>query len=807
MNDLFDYISDENSWIHFFQNHPIFSVSEKEQEMIENSKNRKFLVAVRQTEVFVAIDKTIRYIDLKECKLDEIQKNSRMNYKEFKLPNITFSIQRLIINTCGSILVVVGTHSLAAVFLPTYLSSLEGNKLRINEIGRKYYGETEIISVLFHPASKNSTTVLVLSSDAIIRYRICLFKSFLIIRVFELSLSFEESEQTIDLISGTGRTRKKGSFIVDEDVFQVSDFCFDSKANEWSLFTLHVLLQNGDIYSICPLVPKNCMVQRTYLDRLACHISTKTQKLDKDKDSSASASPENENIRLQKRWISDVLGQISLNDYGLGSPLAQSLDAQDMIIFCRPNVSKLPILVQGPFLFQPAPLEFSSEHVIASNIIALGTNTIGILAISYTDGKIDVCIEVDRIEPKWFLNKNEKVQLTNYLATYESITVTDSKNAFNSAENDAKNAFLIQDSRRADIFYFCYKNCVYSVMLGWLEKLEKEENIEVNVIDALLFEGIQHSSVSKLVDISPLSCPLPTIIGYSFLMHAYFGYSLIFWSTVFHCTIIELDITDQTQSENLLAEFADKDTTVSEKNGHLKYFSLITFPAYSVSPTSLDFLKQASHIIIPDEFRNKFVVSQESLRFLGKIALETRKSSEKLHNLIVSMYRRLELQGREFTRQLEKLYSLKNKIDIITSKNSSERLKNAIDKQKILQRRADQILQRLIKSHSPTLSDHEKKWFDELKRIKIKAYGNNGFNEKIQSLSKQFELIKSKEVNNNSVIDVSSKPEPYESIAMSQVNQIRLILDEQEHHISQTRSKLIKLGNTLGVKLETMEIY
>ncbi|KAG5519929.1 hypothetical protein PMAC_000206 [Pneumocystis sp. 'macacae'] len=775
MNDLFEYISDESSWIHFFQNHPIFSLSEREQ------------VAIRQTEVFVAVDKTIRYTDLKECKLDEFQKNCRMNYKEFKLPKIKFSIERLIINTCGSILVIIGTYDLAVIFLPTYLNSLEESKLRINEVGRKYYGEIEIVSVLFHPASKNSTTILVLSSDAVIR--------------------FEESEQVIDLISRTGRTRKKGSFVVDEDIFQVSDFCFDSKANEWSLFTLHILLQNGDIYSICPLTPNNCMVQRTYLDRLACYISTKTQQLNKIKDDTALISYEEENIRLQTRWISDILGQISLiNNYGLGSPLSQNLNTQDLVTFCRPNISKFPVLVQGPFLFQPAPLEFSSKHVVASNIIALGTNTIGVLAISYTDGKIDICIEVDRIEPKWLLNKNEHYQSISYLSTYESIMVMDSKNVFKSAENNIKDSFLIRDLRRADTFYFYYKTGIYSIMLGWLEKLEKEDNIETEIINTLLSEGIQHSSVSKLTDITSLSCPLPTIIGYDFLMHAYFGYSLIFWSTAFHCTVIELDITNQMRSENILTEFTAKDINTSEKNEYLKYFSLITSPTYSVSPASLDFLKQTFHITVPIEFRNKFVVSQESLRFLGKVALETRKNSEKLHNLIVSMYRRLELQGQEFTRQLEKLYTLKDKIDIITSKSSSERLKNAIDNQKILQKRADQILQKLIKSHSPTLSDYEKKWFNELKRIKMKTYGNKGFNEKIQLLSKQFELIKSKKFN-NSIIDISPKPELYESITMSQINQIRLILDEQEHHISQTKSKLTKLNNILGTKLETMEIY
>ncbi|KTW28403.1 hypothetical protein T552_01665 [Pneumocystis carinii B80] len=796
MDDIYGYIFEENKWVHFLENHPIFSVSEKEQELIGNMKNRRSLIAVRQTEVFVAVDRTIRYADLKDCKIEENQKDMRMEYKEFKLKKISFHIERLIINMCGTILVVVGSHDLATIFLPTYLNSLEENSLRDIFVGRKYYSQIEIVSVLFHPASKNFSTILVLSSDAVIR-------------VFELSLSFEESEQSIDLISGTGRTRKKGSFIVDEDVFQVSDFCFDSKANEWSLFTLYVLLQNGDIYSICPLVPTNCMVQRSYLNRLACYISTKSQQLEKSKDSTSSISLENESIRMQTRWISDILGQVSLiNDYGLGSPLSQNLDMQDLVTFRRPNISKFPVLIQGPFLFQPAPLEFSSQHVTASNIITLGTNVVGILIISYADGKIDVCVEVERVEPKWVLSKDEEFPPpVNYLATYETITVLDSKNACDSRENVALNTFLIQDVTKTNTFYFYYKTCIYSVVLGWLEKLEKNDNIEVTSIAFLLSEGIQHSSISKLIDMNSLSYSSPTIIGCDFLTHAYFGHSLIFWSTAFNCTLIELDITNQIQLGNALEESNSKDTSVSGKNDHLKYFSLLTLPVYLVSMESLNFLKEVPSFIIPDEFQNKLVVSQEFLRFLGKVTLETRKNTEKLHNLVVSMYRRLELQGREFMRQLEKLYVLKNKVDSIVSKNSSERLKDAINNQKNLQKRADQILQKLIKSHSPTLSDNEKKWFDELKRIKMKTYGSRGFNEKILSLSKQFEAIKLERAHNKPAIDLSSKDKLHEPVTMSQINQIRLILDEQEQHISQTKSKLKKLSNILGAKSEIMEIF
>ncbi|QSL65685.1 hypothetical protein MERGE_002998 [Pneumocystis wakefieldiae] len=133
MEDIYEYILDENKWVYLLENHPIFSLSEKEEERIRSLEDMKSLIAVRQTEVFVGVDNTIRYADLKECKIED-QKNRRMDYKEFKLRKITFHIERLIINICGSILVVAGSHDLAIIFLPTYLNSLEESSLSWSKI-------------------------------------------------------------------------------------------------------------------------------------------------------------------------------------------------------------------------------------------------------------------------------------------------------------------------------------------------------------------------------------------------------------------------------------------------------------------------------------------------------------------------------------------------------------------------------------------------------------------------------------------------------------------------------------------------
>ena len=66
---------------------------------------------------------------------------------------------------------------------------------------------------------------------------------------------------------------------------------------------------------------------------------------------------------------------------------------------------------QGPFLLQPAPLELEGEVEsnacdIAYVSAALGEaeseeSEMGIILMSYSDGKIDVCLEVEKIEGRW----------------------------------------------------------------------------------------------------------------------------------------------------------------------------------------------------------------------------------------------------------------------------------------------------------------------------------------------------------------------------------------------------------------------
>jgi nucleoporin NUP82 len=75
---------------------------------------------------------------------------------------------------------------------------------------------------------------------------------------------------------------------------------------------------------------------------------------------------------------------------------------------------KNPPLRQGPFLLQPAPLTLDgSEECDATDILYLSfdkdddvddvgeTERLGVVLVVTQDGKVDVCLDVDKVEARW----------------------------------------------------------------------------------------------------------------------------------------------------------------------------------------------------------------------------------------------------------------------------------------------------------------------------------------------------------------------------------------------------------------------
>lgn len=78
--------------------------------------------------------------------------------------------------------------------------------------------------------------------------------------------------------------------------------------------------------------------------------------------------------------------------------------------------SPRPVAAQGPFLFDPAPREFDggdhglSERATDLVLVSMApkdreetdeSDDLGVLAIVWKDGRVDVCLEVEKLEGVW----------------------------------------------------------------------------------------------------------------------------------------------------------------------------------------------------------------------------------------------------------------------------------------------------------------------------------------------------------------------------------------------------------------------
>jgi nucleoporin NUP82 len=91
--------------------------------------------------------------------------------------------------------------------------------------------------------------------------------------------------------------------------------------------------------------------------------------------------------------------------------------ASRTVLIHPPTTFKLSVARQGPFLLQPAPRTLEgSEDGDATDLVYLAAKTgledadaedsgkgdrLGALLIAYADGKIDVCLDVERVEAQW----------------------------------------------------------------------------------------------------------------------------------------------------------------------------------------------------------------------------------------------------------------------------------------------------------------------------------------------------------------------------------------------------------------------
>lgn len=136
------------------------------------------------------------------------------------------------------------------------------------------------------------------------------------------------------------------------------------------------------------------------------------------------------------------------------------------------------------------------------------------------------------------------------------------------------------------------------------------------------------------------------------------------------------------------------------------------------------------------------MITPESLRYLGAVI---ERFNSHIHAVSTAQREaevRSEIQEKEFTRQqltCAKLMETLEKIKSARLARTTQRVEAVKASQTQLLGKMDRILKGLMLKASPSLSEHETKWFQELNRMKEEIVGAGRYDE--ESLSARTRIV------------------------------------------------------------------
>jgi nucleoporin NUP82 len=127
-----------------------------------------------------------------------------------------------------------------------------------------------------------------------------------------------------------------------------------------------------------------------------------------------------------------------------------------------------------------------------------------------------------------------------------------------------------------------------------------------------------------------------------------------------------------------------------------------------------------------------FKLTPDTLRYIGTTVAELSSQIHEIQLAVRAAETRSMLQRQELARVFAKCREMQAAVERLKGPQriaSEARWETIQTEQKVLLRRLDRMLQALMEKASPELSEHETKWFEELKRMKEEISGSGRYDE------------------------------------------------------------------------------
>lgn len=249
-------------------------------------------------------------------------------------------------------------------------------------------------------------------------------------------------------------------------------------------------------------------------------------------------------------------------------------------------------------------------------------------------------------------------------------------------------------------------------------------------------------------DIDMLSRCSNPVIAVAVPNDVYLTYSILILTSAWRICSFPLNLRSDSPISrplDLLTIRDGNDRFLTPLEGPPAYISLLSSEPFVPPPilTRVSGLPSNPHLAIGSPTSKKeFMLTPDSLRYF---ATTVQQLTGQIHEILLAgraTDARVDLQKKEFHQQqtacrqmMELVADLKGR-RVIDATSRVERVKYV---QKTLSARSDRILQALVDKASPELSEHETKWFDELKRMKEEIAGAGRYD--VGSLEARSKLV------------------------------------------------------------------
>ncbi|KAF7941660.1 uncharacterized protein EAE97_006497 [Botrytis byssoidea] len=711
----------------------------------------------------------------------EDEENVARGYRTLKIP-VADEIRQLIISPNSNFMAILTTHTVHVAILPesSHLTAPDNGPMKIKtfHLGPTTHvtSRSGISTALWHPLGVNGTCLVTITKDAVVR-------------VWELSTtdrwSFDKPTLVVDLKKladgvsadqdfGASVAGQPSKFSPDAFEMEVASACFAGRGSGgWSPMTLWLAMREGDVYALCPLLPEKWAPPPTLIPSLSISIVSNIAAIEDDPTVTQGSKLL---AQQQLDWMTDIDNQDPTQVQGsLGEPPIE--------VYARPSrPGKVPRL-QGPFDFEMAPeAEDDEDDELFSDIYVIGPKlnaqelmdgeeedeleldevdkegcSMSVICLLTTTGRLSICLDLVGIEAQWLPRSNSRMLRflddpdPPVLLTYEVLETSKPSEVWEGCWP----VFSHDVESRYSFFITNNSNITYMSLSTWVFKLEEElsqgaeSNVRLGVVVSTPSERQRVYTPPMIDKNAPLAAS--TIIqdpdlGYLLLSaNAHGPLSINFESPEF-----QLDFNrsrgrsesydSETDNDKPLVLFEARPVyqpsyaleqpselpSLHEKIKHSKYKRLLK-EEIRLSPATLTVMTDA-HKVLSEETHRIGTAAAELFRKCIKLQIELSKHIKQANEIAT----RVESVIGEDVDEDD------DKPRVPPNENMEQRIKEAKDKQKILNERIENIRKKIPKNTQRELSDKEKAWIEEVRSLGGKVLGEDmdGSTESMVKVSK-----------------------------------------------------------------------